>query len=180
MAETTTASHTEAPSEHQGGFPPFQSETFAPQLVWLILTFVILYVAMAKAALPRVGAILEARRNRIAGDLAEAERLKGRSDAALAAYEKALADARTRAQAIAAETRQQQLAESEQIRKSIERKLDEKLAEAERTINATKTSAMTNVRGIAVDAASAIVERLIGAPPPAQMLAAAVEDVLKR
>jgi F-type H+-transporting ATPase subunit b len=178
MAETTTA-HTEAPGGHKGSFPPFQRETFAAQLVWLGLTFVILYVVMAKLALPRVGSILEARHNRIAGDLAEAQRLKDRSDAAMNAYEKALADARTRAQAIAAETRQQRLAESEEMRKSIEGKLDVKLAKAERTISATKTQAMTNVRGIAVEAAGAIVERLIGTLVPEQELAAAVEDVLK-
>jgi F-type H+-transporting ATPase subunit b len=179
MAETTTA-HTEAPGGHKGSFPPFQRETFAVQLVWLALTFVILYVVMAKLALPRIGSILETRRNRIADDFAEAQRLKDRSDAAMTAYEKALADARARAQAIAAETRQQQLAESEEMRKSIERKLDVKLAEAERTINATKTQAMTNVRGIAVEAAGSIVERLIGTPAPEHELAAAVEDVLKR
>jgi F-type H+-transporting ATPase subunit b len=179
MAETTTA-HTEAPGGHKGSFPPFQRETFAAQLVWLALTFVILYVVMAKLALPRIGSILETRRNRIADDFAEAQRLKDRSDAAMSAYEKALADARVRAQAIAAETRQQQLAESEQMRKSIERKLDVKLAEAERAINATKAQAMANVRGIAVEAAGSIVERLIGTPVPEHELAAAVEDVLKR
>jgi F-type H+-transporting ATPase subunit b len=179
MAETTTA-HTEAPGGHKGSFPPFQSETFAAQLLWLVLTFVVLYVVMAKLALPRVGSILEARRNRIADDFAEAQRLKDRSDAAMTAYEKALADARTRAQAIAAETRQQQVAESEEFRKSIEGKLDLKLAEAERMINATKTQAMANVHGIAVEAAGAIVERLIGARASEQELAAAVADALRR
>jgi hypothetical protein len=39
---------------------------------------------------------------------------------------------------------------------------------------------MANVRGIAVEAAGAIVERLIGALVPEQELAAAVDDVLKR
>jgi len=179
MAETTTA-HTEAPGGHKGSFPPFQSETFAAQLLWLVLTFVVLYVVMAKLALPRVGSILEARRKRIADDFAEAQRLKDRSDAAMTAYEKALADARTRAQAIAAETRQQQVAESEEFRKLIEGKLDLKLAEAERMINATKTQAMANVHGIAVEAAGAIVERLIGARASEQELAAAVADALKR
>ncbi len=178
MPDTTT--HTEAPDEHGGGFPPFQSETFASQLVWLALTFIILYVVMAKLALPRIGAILESRRGRIAEDLAEAQRSKDGSDAAIAAYDKALAEARARAQAIAAETRQRQAAQSDAARKATESELNAKLAQAEQTIAATKASAMTNVRGIAVEAADAIVQRLIGTAAPAQQVAAAVDDVLKR
>src|SRR5688500_15289978 len=105
-----TSTHTEVPGQ-KGPFPPFQRETFASQLVWLTLTFVLLYVLMARVALPRIGAIMDERRARIADDLAQAERLKGESDAALAAYEKALADARARAQSLANETRERQTAQ---------------------------------------------------------------------
>ena len=99
---------------------------------------------------------------------------------ALAAYEKALADARNRAQAIGAEIRDKLHAEAEERRKVLEAKLNAQLAEAEKSIASTKSAAMTNVRGIAVDAASAIVERLTGAAPAAPAVAAAVDDALKR
>ena len=95
MAEPKHTTGTEHPAQGaHGGFPPFQSQTFASQLVWLAIAFVLLYVLMAKLALPRVGSIIESRQKRIEGDLADASRLKGESDAAVAAYEKALADAR--------------------------------------------------------------------------------------
>ena len=90
---------TDAHTEHPGGkppFPPFNKQTFPSQLLWLTLTFVALYLLMARIALPRIDSLLERRRQRIAGDLAEAQRLKGESDAAIAAYEKSLADARGR------------------------------------------------------------------------------------
>jgi F-type H+-transporting ATPase subunit b len=179
MAETTTQT-TEAPAEHKGGFPPFQSETFASQLIWLFLTFVILYVVMARVALPRVGSILATRSSRIAEDLAEAQRFKEGSDAAIAAYEKALAEARSRAQSIAAETRAQQAARAEEARKALEAELHTKIAQAERTIDGAKSAAMANVRGIASDAAAAIVQRLIGTTPLPGEVATAVEEVLKR
>jgi F-type H+-transporting ATPase subunit b len=179
MAVTPSA-HTEVPGTHKGAFPPFQSETFASQIFWLVLCFAVLYLLMAKVALPRIGGILEARRSRIADDLAQAERLKERSDAAIVVYEKALADARARAQAIANETRQKQAAAAEESRKALEAQLDAKLAQAEKQIAATKTAAMANVQAIAVDAAAAIVERLIGTTPAGQDVAAAVEAVLKR
>ena len=180
MAEPKHTANTEHPA--QGGhsiFPPFQSDTFPSQLVWLTIAFVLLYVLMAKLALPRVGAIIENRRKRIEDDLADASRLKGESDAAVAAYEKALADARNRAQAIATETRERQAAEAEARRKTLENDLNTKLAEAEKTIAATKQAAMGNVRGIAEDATRAIVERLIGQAPNEKTVAAAVADALK-
>jgi F-type H+-transporting ATPase subunit b len=177
MAEPTA--HTEAPGGH-GGFPPFQKETFASQLVWLALTFVLLYVLMSKVALPRIASILAERSKRVADDLASAERLKEQSDAANAAYQKALADARARAQAIAGDTRHRQAAEAEETRKRLEAELHERLIAAEKAIDATRTAAMANVRAIAADAAAAIVERLIGQAPAERDVAAALADVLKR
>lgn len=175
-----TNSHTEVPSGGQKGvFPPFDSTTFASQLVWLAITFVVLYVLMAKVALPRVGGIIESRQKRIDDDIAEAGALKAQSDAALAAYEKALADARASAQAIANETRDKQAAEAAARRKSLEDALNAKLVEAEKTIAATKQAAMANVRGIASDATKAIVERLIGKVPSDAAADAAVGEALK-
>lgn len=174
-----TNSHTEQPSGHKGAFPPFNPTTFASQLFWLVIAFVVLYVLMAKVALPRVGGIIESRQKRIADDLAGAASLKAESDAAIAAYEKALAEARARAQAIANETRDKQAAAADATRKRLEGELNAKLAEAEKTIAATKQAAMLNVRGIAADATKAIVERLIGKAPTDSAVDAAVADALK-
>jgi F-type H+-transporting ATPase subunit b len=179
MAETTGA-HTEQTSEHhKGPFPPFQKDTFVSQLIWLAVAFVLLYLLTAKVVVPRLGSIFAAREGKVAGDMAEATRLKDESDEVLAAYEKALADARGRAQTIAGETRSRLNAEAEERRKQLEAELNAKLAEAERAIAASKAAAMTNVRGIAVEAAAAIVERLIGRAPPGPAVEAAVDTALK-
>src|SRR5580658_7777946 len=159
MAEPTA--HTEVPGGHPA-FPPFQRENFASQLVWLTISFVLLYVLMAKVALPRVGGILAARQKRIDDDLAAANDFKAKSEAAHAAYEKALADARARAQAVAAESRGQQAAAAEATNKRLDAELHQRLAAAEQSIAATRPAAMGNVGAIAVDTASAIVKPLIG------------------
>ncbi len=98
--------HTEAEGGHKAPFPPFQKDTFASQLVSLLIAFVALYLIVSRIALPRVGGLLDARQNKIEGDLAEAQKLKDASDSALKAYESELAAARSRAQAIGAETRE--------------------------------------------------------------------------
>ena len=178
-AHTTSVDHVPK-SEHGGGFPPFDAHSFASQLTWLAIAFVLLYVLMSKLALPKVGGVIENRQKRIAGDVAEAGRLKQQSDEAVAAYEKALADARGRAQAIANETREKQASEADAARKKVESELNAKLAQAEKTIAATKQAAMGNVHGIAEAAAAAIVERLIGTAPNQKAVTDAVTGVLKR
>ena len=110
---STLTEHIPPGEQHAKGFPPFDATTFASQLLWLTLTFVALYLLMARVALPRVGAIIENRRQRVAGDLADAQRFKDQSDSAIAAYEKALADARGRAQTLANEAREKQAAAAE-------------------------------------------------------------------
>jgi len=173
-----TTAHTEA----EGGkhaFPPFEKDTFASQLVSLAVAFVALYLIVSRIALPRVGSVLDARQNAIDGDLAQAQKLKDESDAALKAYESELAAARSRAQAIGAETREKLNAASEAERKTLEQRLAAKLAEAEKTIAATRKTAMSNVRGIAADAAAAIVQRLTGIAPDKKSVDAAVKASLK-
>jgi F-type H+-transporting ATPase subunit b len=168
------------PSEHGRGFPPFDATTFASQLIWLAICFAAIYVMVARVALPRVGGIIAARRDKVAADLAEAERLKAEADQAVAAYEKALAEARGRAHALAAETRETLAREAEQNRKAVEEELNGRLAAAERQIAASKAAAMVNVRGIAVEAAAAIVARLTEVTPAESAVASAVDTVLKR
>lgn len=172
-----------ATTETHGGakpqFPPFNKETFASQVFWFVITFVLLYLLMSRVALPRVGAIVNARSGKIAGDLADAQKLKDETDNAVAGYEKKLSDARTNAQSIAGQTRDKLMAEADERRKTLEAKLADRLHEAEKTIVQTKTQAMSNVRGIATDTASAIVERLIGTKPDAKAVGDAVDQSLK-
>ena len=170
--------HTEADGGHKA-FPPFQKDTFASQLVSLAIAFVALYLIASRIALPRVGKVLDARQNTIEGDLAEAQRLKDESDNALKAYESDLAAARSRAQTIGAETREKLNAASEAERKTLEERLSQRLAEAEKTIASTREGAMRNVRGIAADAAGAIVQRLTGVAPDSAAVGQAVDASLK-
>jgi F-type H+-transporting ATPase subunit b len=176
--EGTTA-HTDADGGHKAPFPPFQKDTFASQLVSLLIAFVALYLIVSRIALPRVGGLLDERQNKIEGDLSEAQKLKDASDGALKAYESELAAARARAQAIGSETREKLSAASEAERKTLEQQLSVKLAEAEKTIASTREAAMSNVRGIAAEAASAIVQRLTGVVPDGKSVDNAVDASLK-
>ena len=160
-------------------FLRFRKTPLPSQLVSILIAFVALYLIVSRIALPRVGSVIDARANTIEGDLADAQKLKDESDTALKAYESELAAARGRAQAIGNETREKLNAEAEAERKSLEDKLSVKLADAEKTIAATRESAMSNVRGIAGDAAAAIVQQLTGMQPDAASVNSAVDASLK-
>jgi F-type H+-transporting ATPase subunit b len=170
--------HTEVPPK--GHFPPFDKETFASQLFWFAIAFVLLYVIISRLAIPRVGGIMDARRQSVEGDLAEAKRLKDSSDAAIAAYEKSLADARSRAQALANQTREKQAKDAEAARHELDATLSTRIAQAEQAIAERRTAAMANVQDIAVETAAAIVERLTGNAPAKDTVANAVAGTLKR
>jgi F-type H+-transporting ATPase subunit b len=145
-----------------GGLPQLNPAHFTPQLFWLAITFVALLFIMSKVALPRVGEVIEERRDRIKRDLDAAGRLKADTDKALAGYEKALADARTNASGIAKETRESLAAETDAERHRVDAQIAAKLSDAEARIAATKSKAVTAIGEIAADTARAVIAKLIG------------------
>ena len=148
---------------HSKVFPPLDPSTFAPQLIWLAIAFTALYVILSRFALPRVGEVIEERRDRIKRDLDTAERLKDDTRKALKAYEKSLADARANASGIAKETRERLGGESDKEKAAIDKQIAVKLAEAEARIAETKRKALASVSDVAADTAGAVVKQLIGA-----------------
>ncbi|GGE92101.1 F0F1 ATP synthase subunit B [Stappia taiwanensis] len=178
-AETHTGTEVPADAHSTGTFPPFDGGTFASQILWLAITFGLLYWIMSKVALPRISGILEDRRDRIAGDLAEANRLKQESDAAIAAYEQALAEARGNAHKIAHDTRAKLKSDVEARRTAAEAGLADKLSDAEKHIAELKTTALANVGEIATDTTTALVETLIGKAPTKAELTKAVDSAMK-
>ncbi len=168
--------HTETGPDHSSsGFPPFDSSTFPSQLLWLAITFGLFYLFLKNVVLPRVGSILEVRRDRIAQDLDQAARMKGEADAAVAAYEQDLAEARNKANSIGQQARDGAKAEAEAARKEVEASLDTKLADAEKHIASIKAAAMKEVGTIAGDTAAAIVEQLVGGKADKAVIADAVK-----
>jgi F-type H+-transporting ATPase subunit b len=172
-----TSSGTEQAHEHYP-FPPFDGTWFPSQLLWLVITFVALYLLLARVAIPRIGGILKNRADRIARDIESAEKAKAASEAALDAYEKALATARTNAGAIADGARNDAKVAADKERGVIEADLASKLADAETRISGIKSRALSEVNAIASDTAAAIVKALIdadvGKPEADSAVAAAV------
>jgi F-type H+-transporting ATPase subunit b len=130
---------------------------------------------MSRIILPRIGGVLEERRDKIADDLDKAAQLKREADDALKAYEEALAAARARAQAIAKETADKLRAETDRLKAEIDAKLAKDAEAAEARIRATKNAALANLNALATDVAGVVVSKLLGEQADAGMIANAVE-----
>lgn len=158
--------------------PQLDFSTYVPQLFWLAVTFFVLFLLMKAVALPRVGAALDARRNRLDQDLARAAQLKSEAEAVIAAYERALAEARAQAQATVRETTERLEAAAAERQRALASALAERTSAAERDIAAAKERALGEIDGVAVEVAGSLAAKLIGTAPDASKLAAAVGNVV--
>jgi F-type H+-transporting ATPase subunit b len=159
--------------------PQLVAGDFAPQLVWLAITFVALYLMLSRVALPRIAAVLEARAKRIADDLDRAQSARDEAAKALAAYEAVLGTARRSAQD-AIQTARRAMAERAAQRQAAQGvELAKQIAEAEGRIAAARDQALSNVAQVATDVARSAVDRLIGQAVDPQTAAAAVAAALK-
>lgn len=158
--------------------PQLNFADFAPQLFWLAVTFILLYLAMARLALPRVARVLDERERKLEDDLARAEKLKAEADETLAAYNKALADARGQAQADLQRAAVAIAEENAKREAALAAALADRTRVAEQGIAAAKQAALADIRSVATDSAAAMVEKLIGSPLPADQVRAAVNAAL--
>jgi F-type H+-transporting ATPase subunit b len=159
--------------------PQLDFHTFPTQIFWLFVSFVVLYVLMTAVALPRIERIIEGRRRRLDDDLEKASQMKSEAEAVIAAYEKALAEARANAQATVKETTDRIAAESAERQRQAAAALADKTEAAEKRIAEAKTRALAGVRDIAVEVAQAMAHRLTGGVPDAARTAAAVDAVMR-
>jgi F-type H+-transporting ATPase subunit b len=158
--------------------PQLDPTTFAPQLFWLLVTFAVLYGLMRWIAVPRVGRVIDARRDKLEGDLNRASRLRDEAEGVLAEYHKTLAAARSEAQATLRETGDRLAAEAAERQRVLAESLTQQIEAAEKRIAAMKDEALAEVRGIAVEVGGAVVEKLIGVPADPARLAAAVDNAV--
>jgi F-type H+-transporting ATPase subunit b len=158
--------------------PQLHSHTFPSQIFWLVVSFALLYWLMAKVVLPRIEKIIEERRNRLDEDLEKAAQMKNEAEAVIAAYQKALADARMQAQAVVKETSDRLAAEAGERQRAAAAEIQQRTSEAEGRIAAAKTQALGQVRDIAVDVAKAAAARLTGAEVPEGEVRGAVDAAM--
>lgn len=150
------------PAAASSGLPQLNVRDFPTQLFWLAVSFTVLYLVMAKIALPGVAAVIDARTKKIDGDLQAAADAKNKAEAALAAYDKALIDARHDGRAAMKLVTEQVAVEHLAREQEVSRRLAAQSAEADARIAAASKAALANLHQVAAETAVAAVHRLTG------------------
>ncbi len=158
--------------------PQLDVSTFAPQLIWLVITFAVLFLIMWKIAVPKISHALETRQMRLEDNLKKAEDLKREAEQTLAAYEKALADARAAAHNDIQKIQLQLNEAAAKEEAAMSAKLEAKISESERSIAAEVDKAMESVRDVAIDVAADVIHKLTGSQPGSDHAEKAVDAVL--
>lgn len=179
MASNTQAGTEAHGGPHSGGgaFPAFDSTTYPGQLLWLAITFGLLYLMVSKVILPRLRSILDNREAILSRDLGQAQDARTKAEEAGKAYEKSLTEARQNAQSLAQAAHAKLTAETDTRRKALEEELAVRMNEANAKIVKTKVAAMKNVRSIAADTTSALVEHILEKAPASSAVEAALNEI---
>lgn len=160
--------------------PQLDPASFPSQLFWLAITFVALYLVMWRVALPRIAELLQERQERIDDDLERAEKLKSDAEAVLEAYEKTIAEGRSKAQDVLREAALHMAAQAEERHAVVSAQIASRTAEAEARIAAAREEALGHIRAVAAETAQAATARLIGAEvsdaDAARAVSAALEE----
>lgn len=159
--------------------PQLDPSTFSPQLVWLAITFALLYILMARVALPRIGNVLAERQEKIDDNLSAAEELRAQAQADAETYATELAAAREQARTAIQKATQEASAESQAKHDQLGQRMAAQIKAAEAEIDRAKTSARASIREAAVGVAQAATQRLIGMAPSEQATATAVDRALQ-
>ena len=179
MATESTLEHVIEEGEHgASGLPQLDFNTFPSQIFWLLVAIVALYYLMSKIALPRIASVLEERADAIADDLDRAEEFKRKAQEAEAAYDQALADARAKATAIAAETRAEIQKDVDAAMAKADAEIAARTAEGEKRIAEIRDSALQSVEQVAEETAVAVVEAIMPGIADDKAVKAAVRDRL--
>ena len=159
--------------------PQFDPSTFASQLFWLFVTFVALYWVIARIAVPRIGEVLEQRARVIQDDLDRAGQLKAETDAAIAAYDRAMAEARGQAYEHMKVIQAEMKAVADKRTADVTADVSRQITEAEGRINAAKQQALDSIKSVAAETARDVVAKLAGLSPDGGAVDAAVAAALK-
>lgn len=159
----------------KAGLPQFDPANFAPQIVWLVITFAVFYFIMSRFVLPKIGDVLEDREERIADDLDQAQQLSEEATSVQDTFEGSLTEARAKSMEMIAAARAEAQAQIDAEMATLDEKLTAQSDKAEERIAEEKAASMTELEAVATDACNDIIGKLLGTKIDGRTVKAAVK-----
>jgi F-type H+-transporting ATPase subunit b len=165
-----------AQSGESGGMPQLNPEFWVSQIVWLVLTFGILYIVLSKLILPKISDNLESRKSQILENIETAERQREESEKKLKEFEKIILESKLEAKNYFNEARQKILEDINNKRIALEKDIDSEISAAEQEVNNLKITSSEKIKNIAVETSSELIKQLIGEEANSSSISAIVEE----
>ena len=169
-----------AQSAESGGMPQLNPEFWVSQIVWLVLTFGILYIVLSKLILPKISDNLESRKSQILENIETAETQREKSEKKLREFEKIILDSKLEAKNHFNEIRQRTLEDINNKRSELEKEIDKEIDAAEEEINNLKINSNEKIKNIAVETSSELIKQLIGEEANNSSISAIVDEQSKK
>ena len=154
------------------------ANVFVPQMFWLAIFFVVLYFGVVRTTLPKLGKVMDARDDTIAGDLVAAREAKDRADALVAELRSESDRSRESARSMIAAAKDEATAAGTRRLMSADQAINARLVEADERIGAARDEARASIRDLATDGAQAIVAKLTGSKPSREAARVQVDAAL--
>ena len=151
-----------AAGSSEPGLPQLDISTWPSQLFWLVVLFGVGYLVMAKIVTPRIGMVLEERRQTLDLDLAKARTASEDAAKIREKYESDLEKARNEASEFARNAAAEAAKMAEEADAKTAKKLADKAAKAEAKLVDAKNAALTNLTEVAAAAAVQAVATVAG------------------
>lgn len=137
-------------------------EIFASQLFWLVVFFGLIFTVVGLGMLPKIQSTVDARNDRIATDLEEAQKARATADSLEEAYRQRMDQSRGEAARLAAEAKAESARATEAKVSEADLAIAERVEAAQKRIAEARAAAMTEIEGVAAEATQAIVRQLAG------------------
>lgn len=168
--------HAEAGS---GGLPQLDPSSYASQVFWLVIVFVLLYIFFSRKTLPDISQTVEGRAERIKNDLDTAERVKKEVQDVQENYNAALGDARQKSQDLFKSVEADIKKRTDDFNSSFLDKSQNLVADTEKEIDAARKKALKDMETIAAEVAAKAASKIIGVEADTKSVKAIAESVNK-
>ena len=167
---------TSAQSGESGGMPQLNPEFWVSQILWLVLTFGILYIVLSKLILPKISNNLESRKSQILENIETAETQREESEKKLKEFEKIILESKLEAKNYFNEARQKILEDINNKRVALEKDIDNEISATEQEVNNLKITSSEKIKKIAIETSSELIKQLIGEEANNSNISAIVEE----
>jgi len=164
----------------EAGMPQLDPTYWASQAFWVILTFTVLYISIAKLYLPKIKNNLDDRENKIKDDLDAANKFKDLSELKLKEYEKILENSKKEVIKIHLDSKNK-LDKDIQTKKDVmDKEIETEITKAQQEINELKKNSILDIQNISKDLASNIIENISGDKLNESSIKATIAEVAKK